>query len=594
MRLTSLAGLGVAVLVLLILSLPVSPSSGLRQGKYTYNPPPLQDHIAGVSQSAYLSYYLQHPEQATAELRPAVAALLNADSGFAQDDGGSSALSEDAVIANGRFNKEDGGPTRSMPQNEESVTFCANNTNEVLMGTNDYRGIFAGGNMTGWHFSTNGGASVLNEGLMESVNTGSTDVPSRGDPVVRSLPASSGCNYYAAGIAVNANGSNLPSAIAVYSSNSAALTTCSPSCWPQKLAVASSNTDFLDKEWMDVGSDGAGGNVLWVAWTRFQNYGGAGGHSPIEASRCIIQGGSGLVSSCTAPLAVSPTTADGQYPYVTMAPDGRVYITWIEVSTGPSGDIFTIFMRSAAPGSVALSDAVIVYQEQHALGFNTTLSQNDFRITTIPVATVLDLGSTNRLYITWAFCQQAVRVSVVDTCRDADIKVSQADDGQPFTAPTVIAQPGSQYFPSIDADNAQQRILLAFYSNQADPWNHRQQIMIANGPPDLSSLAVTAINPKFQHGDLDCDHFVGIIDMIRGLLDIGGVTPLPPGCPVDLNEPDADPFLGGLFIGDYIEVTAENGLAYIGYTANFTKLNFLGTGPALYQQDNYLAKFTYP
>ena len=591
MRLANLAGLGVALLVLLVLSLPVVPSAGLRQGKYMYNPPPLQDHIAGVSQSAYLSYYLQHPEQASAELRPAISALLaqGSDSGEQPLAGNAN----DIVLAQGRFNKEDGTLPRSMPQNEESVTFCGSNTNEVLMGTNDYRGIFSGGNLTGWHFSTNG-SSVLNEGLLESVNPGSGDLPSRGDPVMRSRPATSGCNYYAASIAVNADGSNLPSAIAIYATNSASLTNCAP-CWQQKLTVVNSGTDFLDKAWMDVGSDGASGSVLWVAWTRFQNYGGAGGHSPVEAARCVIQGGSGLISSCTAPIPLSAVTAEGQYPYVTMAPNGRTYITWIEVASSAGGDVFTIYMRVAEPGATTFGNPMVVYQEQHPLGFATSLSQNDFRVSSIPSATALDLGGgTNRVYIAWAFCQQLVRVSVVDTCRDSDLKITHADDGQPFGTPLTLTAAGSQYFPSIDADNTGQRLYLTYYSNEADPWNHRQQVILASSPPDLSGFTSTALNAAYPPGDLNCDHFVGVIDMILGLQAIAGNIPPLGGCPVDLNEPDADPYLGGLFIGDYMEVAAENGLAYVGYTANFTKLNFLGTGPPTYQQDNYLAKFIFP
>ena len=48
--------------------------------------------------------------------------------------------------------------------------------------------------------------------------------------------------------------------------------------------------------------------------------------------------------------------------------------------------------------------------------------------------------------------------------------------------------------------------------------------------------------------------------------------------------------LGGHFIGDYLEVFAHGGVAYLGYNANYKLLRLLGGGIPLPQQDNYLAK----
>ena len=54
------------------------------------------------------------------------------------------------------------------------------------------------------------------------------------------------------------------------------------------------------------------------------------------------------------------------------------------------------------------------------------------------------------------------------------------------------------------------------------------------------------------------------------------------------NEPEADPVLGGTFIGDYIEVDAKNGRFYTGYNASFRSVPFIGDGVPIPQQDNYL------
>ncbi|HXG36399.1 MAG TPA: hypothetical protein VNL15_05470, partial [Dehalococcoidia bacterium] len=353
------------------------------------------------------------------------------------------------------------------------------------------------------------------------------------------------------------------------------------SCWPAKRAVASSTTgDFLDKEWMDVGQSGSN-TVVWVTWTRF-----TATASPIEASRCTAD-----LSSCTSPIPISASNAAAQFSYVTIAPNGKVYVTWIEASSGLGGEVFTLKMRVAAAGSTTFGGVITLATETQPLGFNTSLADNDFRIVSIPQNTVLDMGTTNRVYVVWPFCQQAI---LVGTCRDSDIKIAYTDnDGSSFTTTTLTA-PGNQYFPGIDADNSGGRIYLTYYSNRLDPWNHRQQVVLAHAPPDLSSFSFIDLNPVFARGDLNCDGTFNVIDIIRALQDLAAITPLPLNCPNDLNEPDADPFLGGLFIGDYIEVFAHNNLAVIGYNANFTLLNYLGTGPATYQQDNYLAKFTYP
>ena len=63
------------------------------------------------------------------------------------------------------------------------------------------------------------------------------------------------------------------------------------------------------------------------------------------------------------------------------------------------------------------------------------------------------------------------------------------------------------------------------------------------------------------------------------------------------NEPEADPLLGGLFIGDYIEGVLVQGNRYrLGYNANYRKVPLFGgfgdpfnTLTPLNQQDNYLA-----
>ncbi len=56
------------------------------------------------------------------------------------------------------------------------------------------------------------------------------------------------------------------------------------------------------------------------------------------------------------------------------------------------------------------------------------------------------------------------------------------------------------------------------------------------------------------------------------------------------NEPEADPVLGGFFIGDYIEVFALQNRALVHYNANYRQIQLLGEGLPVPQQDNYLRR----
>ena len=596
MKLGTFIGLGSALVLLFVLALPIAPSAGIRQRGFAYNPPPFQGHLAPVSQAVYLRYYLTNPDEAPPELKPAIEALREArDLGLSPESPDQAmTLNQGVEFGQARFNME--GDSTGLPQNEESVTSCPNNANEILMGTNDFRGLLdLFGNLTGWHYSNNGSV-VVKEGLLDEVAIGPTTVGSGGDPVVRAWPGFSGaCSYYAASIAIefgaDADGIKA-SGIVGYASDSAILNgSCSSSgCWPTEAVVASSTTDLLDKEWMDVGPDGAGGSAVWFTWTRFVG-GLASTASPIEAARC-----NSALTACSEPISISDPSAAGQFSYVTVAPDGRTYITWMEF-TGPT--TLAIKLRVAPAGSTVFGPEVNVATESRPLGFFVgSLAGNDFRVTSIPMNTVLSSSGTNRILVTWARCTHPTISGVqFQPCRDSAIRVAYSDDDGATISFQNVNAPGNQYFPSIDADNDTGSIYLAWFSNERDPWNHRQQVILAHAPlGNLGSLSFTALNPAFLLGDVNCNLGVpDILDALSLLQEIIDLAPgIPSACPIDLNEPDADPFLRGFFIGDYIEVSATAGTALVGYNANYTQLNFLGTGPPTYQQDNYLAKFTNP
>ena len=161
------------------------------------------------------------------------------------------------------FNDDEFG----LPQNEESVTACRTNPNIVLSGTNDFRGLIdEAGNFTGWHFSTNGGRTLRNEGLLPPVTVPSDpsrELPSGGDPVkaagtTNAAGTSAGCAFlYAASLAYNPSDPfGDVNGIAVYRSTPGILAACptefpnnaNPACWPtRRLVVEAAPSHFLTR-----------------------------------------------------------------------------------------------------------------------------------------------------------------------------------------------------------------------------------------------------------------------------------------------------------------------------------------------------------
>ena len=112
---------------------------------------------------------------------------------------------------------------------------------------------------------------------------------------------------------------------------------------------------------------------------------------------------------------------------------------------------------------------------------------------------------------------------------------------------------GDNYFPTLDV--AGTRVAVAWFTNRRDGFFHNRQ--------DVELVTLNAATAAVTRRQI--------------------VTPA-------MNESEADPFLGGFFIGDYIEVFARGTTAWVGYNANYRKVRVLGEGFAVPQQDNYLTR----
>jgi hypothetical protein len=533
--------------------------------------------IEHASQGVVTNYWAANPDQAPSRMRQVLEDIDNAP-----DRTNSSNSNFCASDANrDTFNCDVFG----LPQNEESIASCATNDNLVLGGTNDYRGLIdPEGNFTGWHWSIDGGHSIQNEGLLPPVTllkTPDREVPSGGDPV-KFIPTP--CDsVYAASLAYNpgdpfgdANG------IAVYKSTPEILSTCpafletgftNPACWPvRRLVVESNPGEFLDKPWMFVGTQN-GVRYVWVTYSTFDF---SNPEFEFTAEIHAVRCDENLVT-CTEPIPISEGDGtpdlDVQFSDVTVGPDGRAYITWSEIvgelandpdCPDPTEGCEQTFIHKlrveTAPGSAVFGPERIVFVENRAIPFGGFLHANDFRVATYPKNDVTMVNGHPRIWVIWDACKARALGSV---CEEPEIKLSYSDnEGVTWVGPIVLSNGGDNYFPTITADRAGGNgLAAAWFTNYYDNDFHNRQDVVA-----------VSIDPRTGES--------------RGHKRVT----------VSSNETEADPLLGGFFIGDYIEAVLIHNRLYVHWNANYRKVPLLfgllhpegQEAHPLNQQDNYL------
>jgi hypothetical protein len=529
----------VAALVL-PLALMTLPAVGSREKETV-----LGELLPYLSQSVQFRYWLGHPDQAPPQLREQFRALSQTTATSSRRSSLAASGVGGAGVLGDVFNRD----TSGFPQDEESVAVCHANPRVVLGATNDFRGLALDPqqNITGWHLSTDGGRSVANEGLLPALPVAGRPGPSSGDPVVA---AGGGCGLYAGSLnGVTEDVVNLPDGVGVYRSSPGRLAACpggsDPSCWPTRRVVAVATPGhLLDKPWLDVGRSGAAGTVVWVVYSDLVPE--AGGH--LTAVRCDA-----ALSGCTAPIPIGiddelPTQGD-----VTIGPDGRVYVTWSDivglVRPNPRGIFVVHKLRVAEPGQTAFGPTRVINVERRPAP--PKLHADDFRMSPTAKHAVRLVGGRPRVFFTWEGC----RAKPLEVCEEPQIKLRSSDDlGATWSSVRVLSVGGDNYFPAIANDPAGPRLALTWYTNRFDrQWHHRQDLELVGVNP-----ATGAVSSRQR------------------------VTPIS-------NEPDADPLAGGTFIGDYIEVDAHGGVAYLHYNMNYRRQPLLGQGFAVNQQDNYLS-----
>jgi hypothetical protein len=532
------------------------PATGITRGR------PAQDRtLAHISQAPVLRYWMAHPGRAPESFQQRFRS-------FQQAAGQGSASSSGAVTTTGVPSIVDdvlNNDVVGFPQNEESVSGCRSNTDHLIEGTNDYRGLLdPEGNFTGWHLSTDGGETLANEGLLPPVEAGGTKAqPSGGDPVYSFSEVD--CDIYAASLNYNpVDPFSDVNGIGIYRTKVSTLLARScgddgasdPDCWPRRryASFTADPTHFFDKEWFDVGVSGGAGEVVWVVYSDFDLTpvppNPAGFTAEIFAVRCDAD-----LTSCTSPIPISEDDGDVQFGDVTIAPDGKVYVTWSQITGELEGEPQTFIhkMRVADAGSTTFGPEREIRREQRAIPFGGFLHANDFRVATYPKNEVMPMGGGNRVYVVWDACRFRPLSSI---CEEPQIKLLFSDDDgvtwEP-SQPLILSESGDNYFPAIGGHPATGDLAVAWFTNRQDDLFH-----------SLQDVELVTLDPD---GDVTN----------RQIL----TSPS--------NESLADPLLGGVFIGDYIEVFTHDGTAWTGYNMNYRQEVLLGNqGVPVPQQDNYL------
>jgi hypothetical protein len=293
--------------------------------------------------------------------------------------------------------------------------------------------------------------------------------------------------------------------------------------------------------------------VVWVTYTDFTTTGP--GPTDFTASIFAVRCNATL-TSCTKPIKISDGDKDVQFSYVTIGPDGRTYITWSEIKGELEGTPQTFIhkLRIAPAGSTDFGPTRLIHTETQPLPFGGFLHANDFRIATVLKNAVrkMDDGKP-RVFVVWDAC--AVRLLGGTSCEEPQIKLKYSDDdGRHWSDVKVLSVDGDNYFPTIADDPAGSQLAVAWFTNRRDTQFHNRQ--------DVELATVTP----------------------NGAVTKRQIITRPS------NETEADPLLGGFFIGDYFQVFAHNGTAYVHYNANYRQIQLLGEGVPIPQQDNFLTR----
>ena len=284
------------------------------------------------------------------------------------------------------------------------------------------------------------------------------------------------------------------------------------------------------------------------------------------------------LSACSSPVNVSGTDL-ADTSNVAIRPDGGVTLTYTVYSGGAieipaEADIkYVTCTPQGAPRPPSCASASLITTETQAIPFSIFtfpegLEAAQFVLRTFPKHAHRQDQNGIETYVVWERCKVSTAVkypglTFVNVCPDADLVMAASNDnGATWNFGEVDSGPQDQFQAAIASDPSTNVVNIAYYSSQADAFQHRSQVLLRQILP-------------------------------------GPSTPDPVTDPVAITtvpmDPNTDPYLQGIFIGYYIGVAARGGpggsQTYIHYTHTAVKGIYHGaTDP---EQNNHLSRFDY-
>ncbi len=341
------------------------------------------------------------------------------------------ATNETAVLSNVLVNNAAADATAQDTQSETAIVLGSGSN--VIAGFNDSGSFIGADHFTGWAYSTDGGASWTDPGVLP----GSNDA---GDPVL-ARDTTTGRTYY----------SNLffsGSGINCFRSDDDGAT------WMASVNCAPSSGSFMDKEWIAVDNfPGSGnGNVYHIV----RDFGSGNG---VYFFRSTDQGATWSPFQGTLIASGSPSNVQGAF--VVVGANHDVYAMWYD--SNPTPDEIRV-RRSTDQGLTFGAPVTITTLTSTATNGNLSLVAG-FRSNSFPLATVNPVSGA--IYVVY---NDPAAVSGGD--RGNIFLRQSSDNGATWSAPQQVNDDGgttAQYFPAIACRPDGTGLSVCWYDNRNDP-----------------------------------------------------------------------------------------------------------------------------
>lgn len=358
---------------------------------------------------------------------------------------------------------------------------------------------------------------VLGTGTYWSTNAGATwtgtdnpgGVVNRGDPAA----------------VIGADGRFMIGFISSTGGMGIAYSTNTGATWAQRVVSAAGG---LDKNHLMVDAS-SGSPFLGNYYNTWVNLGGGASVNDIEFSRSTNGG-----DNWSAPVNISNNILAGSHNQGCnnqVGPDGEVYVCWSVYDAFPADETAIGFNKSTNGGVTWIGESrkiTGIRGHRNTALPNTTIRRNSFPSMAVDVSNGPNRGA---IYIAWT----NVGVPGVNTGTDTNIWLAKSTNGgTTFSTPTRInndAGANSQWFPWISCDPVTGRLAVVFYDRRDDPANSLTRAYMATS----------------GDGGITWDNFA-----------VGDVSFTP--API--------PGLAGGYMGDYLGIAANNGLALPSWTDN--------------------------